>query len=186
MRDYTVPDKALPEAVLNLRRIWNEKKHELKINQRDAAQALGWTQGAFSQYLNNITSLNPSAVLKLANFFDIDPLEIEPNLYDKTRERDLRVLDSLKELTFTFPSEKAVAVQLERNYSPNLMGRQWKLPAQAVLMCEPVGTIPGGPWMYKDKDSGEWIFTDEKGSWGRRKAYCLHSIMIDLSNIKKK
>ena len=181
-----MPDKALPEAVLNLRRLWNEKKHELNINQSDAAHALGWTQGAFSQYLNNITELNPSAIIKLANFFDVDPLEIEPELYEKTRERDLRVLHSLRKVTFTFPSEKAVAIQLNRNYSPYLLGRQWKLPANAVLMCEPVGTITEGPWIYKDKDSGDWVFTDDIGSWGRRKAYCIHSIMIDLTNLKQK
>jgi transcriptional regulator with XRE-family HTH domain len=69
-----------PVAVTNLRRIWNLKKSEMQITQKQAAQQLGWTQGAFSQYLNNITHLNPAAVIKLANFLGVDPNEIDPDI----------------------------------------------------------------------------------------------------------
>lgn len=69
----------LPKAVQNLRRIWDQKKHQLEINQTQAAIALGWTQGAFSQYLNNLTELHAEAVAKLANFLEVDPLEIDPD-----------------------------------------------------------------------------------------------------------
>jgi len=69
----------LPTAVQNLRRIWEERKRSLEINQSEAAKALGWTQGAFSQYLNNITELHDEAVAKLANFLKVDPHEIDPN-----------------------------------------------------------------------------------------------------------
>lgn len=72
----------LPLPVTNLRKIWNQKKHEMQITQVEAAQALGWTQGAFSQYLNNITELGPAAVIKLANFLGVDPLEIDPDVRD--------------------------------------------------------------------------------------------------------
>lgn len=71
-----------PVAVENLRRIWELKKSEMQITQAQAAKKLGWTQGAFSQYLNNLTTLNPSAVIKLANFLGVDPQEIEPNIND--------------------------------------------------------------------------------------------------------
>lgn len=74
--------KAEPVAVSNLRRIWNLKKSEMQITQAQAAKRLGWTQGAFSQYLNNITSLNSTAVIKLANFLGVDPLEIDPEIVD--------------------------------------------------------------------------------------------------------
>lgn len=70
----------VPVPVENLRRIWNLKKGEMQITQAQAAETLGWTQGAFSQYLNNITDLNPAAVIKLANFLGVDPAEIDPNI----------------------------------------------------------------------------------------------------------
>lgn len=70
--------QALPTAVKNLRKIWDQKKEKFELNQTDAAKKLGWTQGAFSQYLNNITELNTDAVAKLANFLEVDPHEIDP------------------------------------------------------------------------------------------------------------
>ena len=73
-------ERDLPEAVMNLRRIWHEKKYELKLTQAKAAEQLGWTQGAVSQYLNNLTELNPAAVIKLANFLGVHPLEIDPSM----------------------------------------------------------------------------------------------------------
>ena len=69
-----------PVAVENLRKIWESKKHELELTQNLAAENLGMTQGAFSQYLNGITELGPQAVLKLAKFFDVDPVEIDPSI----------------------------------------------------------------------------------------------------------
>ena len=73
-------DNHEPLSVTNLRRIWNLKKSEMQITQAEAAKKLGWTQGAFSQYLNNLTSLNPAAVIKLANFLGVDPKEIDPDI----------------------------------------------------------------------------------------------------------
>ena len=65
-------------AANNLRAIWDLKKSEIGITQTEAAKQLGWTQGALAQYLNNITELNPPAVIKLANFLGVDPREIDP------------------------------------------------------------------------------------------------------------
>ena len=52
----------------------------MQITQAQAAKKLGWTQGAFSQYLNNLTVLNAAAVIKLANFLGVDPKEIDPDI----------------------------------------------------------------------------------------------------------
>lgn len=65
-------------AVNNLRRIWDAKKAEIGVTQTEAARKLGWTQGAVAQYLNNITELNASATIKLANFLGVDPRDINP------------------------------------------------------------------------------------------------------------
>jgi transcriptional regulator with XRE-family HTH domain len=70
----------LPRAVNNLRAIWDAKKAEMKFTQVEAAKELGWSQGAISHYLNNITELGPSAVIKFANFLGVDPKEIDPDV----------------------------------------------------------------------------------------------------------
>lgn len=75
--------KGLPIAVTNLRKIWEQKKHQLELTQVEAAEKLGWTQGAFSQYLNGITELGPTATIKLANFLGVDPEEIDPAIQDE-------------------------------------------------------------------------------------------------------
>jgi len=70
----------LPQAVNNLRAIWDAKKAEMKFTQVEAAAELGWSQGAISHYLNNITDLGPAAVIKFANFLGVDPLDIDPSV----------------------------------------------------------------------------------------------------------
>ena len=70
----------LPNSVNNLRAIWDQKKTEMQFTQVEAAKELGWSQGAISHYLNNITSLGPSAVIKFANFLGVDPLDIDPQI----------------------------------------------------------------------------------------------------------
>jgi transcriptional regulator with XRE-family HTH domain len=67
-------------VVKNLRRIWDGKKLEIKFTQVTAAKDLGWSQGAISHYLNDITELNAAAVIKFANFLDVDPREIDPDI----------------------------------------------------------------------------------------------------------
>lgn len=63
----------------NFRRLWESKKNNEGITQNQAATELGWTQSAFSHYLVNITALNRAAIIKLANFFDVPPVDIDPN-----------------------------------------------------------------------------------------------------------
>jgi hypothetical protein len=70
----------LPLAVRNLQKLWRSKQLEMKFTQVQAAKTLAWTQGAISHYLNDVTELNPQAVIKFANFLDVDPLEIDPNI----------------------------------------------------------------------------------------------------------
>ena len=72
--------KPLPEVVQNLRNLWNIRKLEMQFTQVEAAQTLGWSQGAISHYLNNTTELGPAAVIKFANFLSVDPLDIDPSV----------------------------------------------------------------------------------------------------------
>tara|TARA_B100000945_G_scaffold160833_1_gene129145 strand:- start:828 stop:1451 length:624 start_codon:yes stop_codon:yes gene_type:complete len=64
----------------NLKRIWENKAHEFKFTQRQAAKKLDWSQGAISQYLNGITELSPQAIVKMANFLGVAPHDIDPDL----------------------------------------------------------------------------------------------------------
>ena len=73
-------EKILPKSVQNLRKIWNHKKVEMQFTQIEAAITLGWTQGAISQYLNNLSDLGPVAIIKFANFLGVDPVEIDPSI----------------------------------------------------------------------------------------------------------
>ena len=51
----------------------------MKFTQVQAAEKLGWSQGAI-HYLNNITELGPAATIKFANFLGVDPEEIDPTV----------------------------------------------------------------------------------------------------------
>ena len=72
----------LPQAVNNLRAIWDKKKTEMNFTQVEAAAKLGWSQGAISHYLNNITDLGPAAIIKFANFLGVSPLDIDPSVVE--------------------------------------------------------------------------------------------------------
>lgn len=72
----------MKEATLNnLQHLWKTKKRVEKITQAEAAAKLGWTQSAFSQYLNGTTALNAAAILKLAKYLNVRPTDIDPSIY---------------------------------------------------------------------------------------------------------
>ena len=68
------------DPVANLRRIWDSKKIEMEVTQTEAAGKLGWSQGAFAQYVNGLTAMSPQTIIKLSNFLGVDPRDIDPNI----------------------------------------------------------------------------------------------------------
>jgi transcriptional regulator with XRE-family HTH domain len=68
------------EIASNLKKIWNIRKKEMKVTQALAATQLNWTQGALSQYLNGITAMSSQTIIKLANYLDVHPTEIDSNI----------------------------------------------------------------------------------------------------------
>lgn len=87
----------------NLKRIWEQKKREVKFTQVGAAKELGWTQSAISHYLNNHTEIGTQAIVKLANFLGVSATDIDPdiltNLPDvKTLELRYHLTDASKRL----------------------------------------------------------------------------------------
>lgn len=76
-------EKLRVKKQLNFKRLWKVRRQELDITQKTAADRLGMTQGAFSQYLNGHTEINEKAVLKIAKFLGVPPVEIDPTFDQK-------------------------------------------------------------------------------------------------------
>jgi len=118
-------DNELPEAVVNLRKIWNSTKLEMQFTQIEAAKELGWSQGAISHYLNNITELRAPAIVKLANFLSVDPRDIDPKIESKLPSVERRTVaynacDMTKRINETLFSRKASSSLLVK--IPNIEG----------------------------------------------------------------
>ena len=135
------PIENFPVAVQNLRNIWNKKKVEMQFTQVEAAQILGWSQGAISHYLNNITELGPAAVVKFANFLSVDPLDIDPsvegflpNIRTRLIKYDASNLSTpMNEKFYDKNPESAFWVRIEGETWTDLTGDQEK-------------SIGGAPW----------------------------------------
>jgi len=127
--------KQLPQTVVNLRNIWNSKKLEMEFTQVTAAKDLGWSQGAISHYLNDLIELNPSAIIKFANFLDVDPREIDPDI-----EKDLpsveKVPINFNALDMTKPLAK---YKLDRKMSSSIMVQVPNTPPFDTILYK--GTI---------------------------------------------
>lgn len=104
----------------NLKRIWEQKKRERGITQVTAAKDLGWTQGALSQYLNNLTELSPGAIIKMANYLEVSAAEIDPSIHKvmpkfstvrvRHRNLDVSTLRSTKRWFHTLAADPDVFV----------------------------------------------------------------------------
>ena len=117
--------------VSNLRRLWEIKRVEMNITQVEAAKRLDWTQGAFSQNLNNITELSPQTIIKLANFFGVDPSEIDPKISDS--------LPNIKQLEVRFNFEDS-STRLKHITAPYSS----KAPQFAVAVTSANAIFPKG------------------------------------------
>ena len=61
----------------------------------------------FSQYLNNLTNLNDAAIIKLANFLDVDPIEIDADFEKRAGIRWKRLPKASSLTGLQDPSSKA-------------------------------------------------------------------------------
>jgi len=98
----------IPIANRNLRRIWEVKKGVRGFIQVDAAAELGWTQSGLSHYLNGITEINAPAAIKLANFLNVDPIEIDPNIESS--------LPNVRKVSISYTSDNASNKQFKTMY----------------------------------------------------------------------
>ena len=135
------PIENFPVAVQNLRNIWNKKKVEMQFTQVEAAQILGWSQGAISHYLNNITELGPAAVVKFANFLSVDPLDIDPSVEGFLPNIRTRLIKYDASNLSTAMNEKFYDKNPESAFWVRIEGETW-----TDLTGDQEKSIGGAPW----------------------------------------
>ena len=135
------PIENFPVAVQNLRNIWNKKKVEMQFTQVEAAQILGWSQGAISHYLNNITELGPAAVVKFANFLSVDPLDIDPSVEGFLPNIRTRIIKYDASNLSTAMNEKFYDKNPESAFWVRIEGETW-----TDLTGDQEKSIGGAPW----------------------------------------
>lgn len=139
------------EVVLkNLKRIWNQRKRELGLTQVSAAKDLGWTQGALSQYLNNLTELRPSATIKLANYLSVPASDIDPNIHKhmpnhvsvrvKHRNLSTKILKQVSTESMAVIGNKDAFV-IEINEDTEMFGNNRLLYQNTRLICSDTKTL---------------------------------------------
>lgn len=125
----------VPNSVTNLRKLWN-KKIKPQYTQIEAAKKLGWTQGAISQYLNNITEMNAAAIIKLANFMEVDPHEIDPNITEHLpNTKTITVRHNLSDMSKKINNKVHYKTALNTFYVEHVVDdEQW--PGAVFEVCE--------------------------------------------------
>jgi len=58
-----------------------------RITQTDAAQYLGITQSAISQYLHGSIKLNTDIILQFSEMLGVNPQQIDPDIFTPKRRR---------------------------------------------------------------------------------------------------
>ena len=171
-------DLEIPIAVQNLRRIWQAKKGEMETNQSDAAEKLGWSQGAFSQYLNNYTELNVAAVTKLANFLGVDPIEIDPDIgKNLPKHSNVSFIHAGKKNTLEMQinrGEMQYAILLKKETVIPWRDSRFIAPTGTVLLCGKPALNAAGPFAYTKK--GKTTLTISKRQPERNTCKFLHEI----------
>lgn len=85
-RQLTEEEKSCAERV---KALWLAKKEADKISQAAAAKELGMSASGLNQYINGVIPLNTDATYKLARYFGVSPLDIDPNWLEDGGDRNL-------------------------------------------------------------------------------------------------
>ncbi len=160
----------VPNSVTNLRKLWN-KKIKPQYTQIEAAKKLGWTQGAISQYLNNITEMNPAAIIKLANFMEVDPHEIDPNITEHLPEV-LTITTRYSSKNMTRKTNNKVHFKRKRDSFFVELDSSARWPDAVLEVCEDDGL-----------DAARYIVVLKGDKEGR---ICSHDELPAKAKIKKK
>lgn len=166
----------LPQAVNNLRAIWDKKKVEMKFTQVEAAAKLGWSQGAISHYLNNITDLGPAAVIKFANFLEVDPIDIDPTIKEHLPHVEKHILrygsasltKKIDRPVYLKDSPNAFWVEIDPTKLSQYETLKISLP---FLVAQDSGVLMAQLCPMKEAPHAKLLFVQEKGkSFGTYRA----------------
>ncbi|EHE4380860.1 LexA family transcriptional repressor [Salmonella enterica] len=136
----TITEKDIQIAE-RLRKIWDEKRVRLSLNQEKAADILGFkTQGAVSQLLNAKIPLNTENTLKFSALLEVPAEDINPGLGELLRSIRLHTPDS------------------QRN---NTLGNFYKYPLFTTVQA---GVFTTNDNSYTKSDAIQWIATTTKAS----------------------
>lgn len=82
-RELTAKEK---KVAATAKRLFEDRKASLNLNQTSAGKQLGMAQATFGQYLNGVIPCNTDFILKLAALLNVGPEKIDPNVnYTLTR-----------------------------------------------------------------------------------------------------
>jgi transcriptional regulator with XRE-family HTH domain len=76
-RELTAREKAIAARAKSL---WQAKKQIERVTQTDANKALGWTTSVFGQYINGTMPIGMEALVKLAQYLNVSPYELDPDI----------------------------------------------------------------------------------------------------------
>lgn len=64
----------------NIKILWENHKKTKKVTQKKAAAELGWSQSTLSQFINGKLKPNITAVIKLSDYFGVDPIKVDKSV----------------------------------------------------------------------------------------------------------
>lgn len=67
------------KAAENLYKLWQLKKKELNLTQKELAELMGVTQGSLSSWFHGYAAIGTNALLKFSRFLGVAPTEIRPD-----------------------------------------------------------------------------------------------------------
>ena len=60
--------------------LWDSHKKINGVTQLQAAEELGWSQSTLSQFISGRLKPNTDAVIKLSDYFKVDPVDIDESI----------------------------------------------------------------------------------------------------------
>ena len=118
----------------NLKRIYQARKHQDRITQKDVSKWMGWSHSVFGQYITGRIPLNAKAVIKLAKYFNVYASDIDPLLDDEIIAKR-GVVNLIQEATLLDPAIKAdLCTSLAKTLPRN---QKWELLQELLHQFDP-------------------------------------------------
>jgi transcriptional regulator with XRE-family HTH domain len=102
-------DRRQQVVAQNIKRYWLQKQaNEPGLTQARASKQLGWSHSVVGQYINGRVPAGPKAVFKFAEFFNVTPYDIDPELRGEFAEPPS--VDDLRTALSKMSSDDAIKI----------------------------------------------------------------------------